>query len=394
MGDVLFRIKKLPKSALWFVMAPVLYGLGHWLERHPEMLEACYAGSIQKTWMQLISRATGILPFSLAELLFVIHVIAIPVLLITLIIKLFRGGAVKLIYQALAYTAMLYVLFMLVWGLNYSRQPLAVTLGYDVRPYAAEELYALSGLLADQANLLRARQATDANGLMRVPASTSELFSRASLGYQALEDFNPIFKGTWGPPKAVVLSEAMLYTGITGVFMPFTGEASVNVRVPDLLLPAVAMHEKAHQMGIAREDEANYAAYLACMSHPDPDFQYSGPILALIHATNALYREAPELYFELRARYSEDLKRDLAAYSAFWEPYQGRVNDTADQINDTYLKTNRQKEGVKSYGRMVDLLLADFISAGRLEAVAGSATAQTAVSAAGTSLEGDPVSID
>ena len=394
MGDVLFRIKKLPKSVLWIVLAPVFYGLGHWMERHPEMLEAYYAGSIQKSWMQLISRATGVLPFSLAELLFVIHVIAIPVLLILLITKLFRGGAVKLIYQILAYTAMLYVLFMLVWGLNYSRQPLAATLGYDVRPYAVEELYALSELLADQANLLRARQVTDTNGLMRVPDGASELFSRASIGYWALEDLNPIFMGDWGPPKAVVLSEAMLYTGITGVFMPFTGEANVNVRVPDLLLPAIAMHEKAHQMGIAREDEANYAAYLACMSHPDPDFQYSGTVLALIHATNALYREAPALYFELRTRYSEDLKKDLAAYSAFWKPYQGKVNDTADQINDTYLKTNRQQDGVKSYGRMVDLLLADFLSTGRLEAAAGSATLQAATSEAEISPEVTPASID
>ncbi|SCZ77749.1 DUF3810 domain-containing protein [Acidaminobacter hydrogenoformans] len=370
MGDVLFRIKKLPKSALWIALAPAFYGLGHWLERHPEMLEAYYAGSIQKSWMQLISSASGVLPFSLAELLFLTHLLAIPVLLIMLIIKLFRGGAIKLVYQILAYTAMLYVLFMLAWGLNYSRQPLAATLGYDVRPYAIEELYALSELLIDQANQLRVYQATDPNGVMRLPVNTADMFSRTAIGYQAIEALNPIFQGIWGPPKAVVLSEAMLYTGITGVFMPFTGEANINVRVPDLLLPAIAMHEKAHQMGIAREDEANYAAYLACMSHPDLDFQYSGTVLALIHTTNALYREAPELYFELRARYSEDLKRDLAAYSAFWKPYQGKVNDTADQINDTYLKTNRQQDGVKSYGRMVDLLLADFLSTGSIAAAA------------------------
>lgn len=367
MRDVLFREKKLPKSLIWILLVPFFYGLGHWLERYPEALEKYYAGSVQKAVMQGISTATGVLPFSLAEVLFVGHGIALVVVLGLLAIRLVKGGALKLLYQAAVYLSVAYVLFMMIWGLNYSRQPLAVTMGLEVRPYAVEELYTLSALLADQANRLREGQSLDDEGVMMLSTVPGDIFSRTALGYEPLGEDYRIFQGSWGPPKAVWLSEAMLYTGITGIFMPFTGEANVNSRVPDLLLPASAMHEKAHQMGIAREDEANYAAYLACMSHPDLDFQYSGTVLALIHASNALYRDDPEAYFELREVYSEGLKKDLAAYSAFWKPYQGKVNDTADQINDTYLKTNRQTDGVKSYGRMVDLLLADFLADGVIE---------------------------
>lgn len=368
MRDVLFRLKKLPKSLIWILMAPVFYGLGHWLERYPEAFEKYYAGTVQKSVMQGISTVTGVFPFSLAEALFVGHGIALVVLIIMLAIRLVKGGALKLLYQAVVYLSAVYVLFMLIWGLNYSRQPLAVTIGLEVRPYAVEELYALLEQLVDQANELRKIQPMNDEGVMILASDRQEVFSRTVLGYDQLGEVEAIFQGSWGPPKAVWLSEAMLYTGITGIFMPFTGEANINSRVPDLLLPANAMHEKAHQMGIAREDEANYAAYLACMSHPDADFQYSGTVLALIHASNALYREDPEAYFELRQRYGEGLNKDLAAYSAFWKPYQGKVNDTADQINDTYLKTNRQADGVKSYGRMVDLLLADFLSDGEIKA--------------------------
>ncbi|MDK9710560.1 DUF3810 domain-containing protein [Acidaminobacter sp.] len=368
MRDVLFRFKKLPKSLIWILLVPVFYGLGHLLEGHPEALEKYYAGSVQKSVMQGISTATGLLPFSLAEILFVGHGIDLVVLIVTLAVRLVKGGALKLLYQAVVYLSAVYVLFMLIWGLNYSRQPLAVTIGLEVRPYAVEELYALSEQLVNQANVLRKDQPINDEGVMKLASDRQDLFSRTVLGYDQLGATEAIFRGSWGPPKSVWLSEAMLYTGITGIFMPFTGEANVNSRVPDLLLPANAMHEKAHQMGIAREDEANYAAYLACMSHPDADFQYSGTVLALIHATNALYREDPDAYFDLRQRYGEGLSKDLAAYSAFWKPYQGKVNDTADQINDTYLKTNRQADGVKSYGRMVDLLLADFLSDGEIKA--------------------------
>lgn len=353
---------KIPLSSLWLISAPLVYGLGHWFEAHPEALERYYSLSWQKIFMQGISRATGLVPFSLAEILFYGHLASAGVLLVLLLKSLLKGGVFRLIYKTAVYLAAVYVLFMLVWGLNYSRQPLGVTLGLDVRPYGLEELNALSEHLLQQANALREDQVTDQGDLMKIASTQKDLFLRTGLGYEPLKGLHPIFDGSWGPPKLLLSSGPMLYTGITGVFMPFTGEANVNIRVPDLLLPATAMHEKAHQMGIAREDEANYIAYVSSMNHPDSDFQYSGTVLALIHTTNALYRESPEAYYALREGYSEGLSRDLSAYRAFWQSYEGRINDRADRINDTYLKSNRQQAGVKSYGRMVDLLLAQFLA--------------------------------
>jgi len=67
---------------------------------------------------------------------------------------------------------------------------------------------------------------------------------------------------------------------------PFTGEANVNISMPHTSIPFTACHEMAHQIGFAREDEANFIAYIACKNHPSPDFQYSGILSALINATN------------------------------------------------------------------------------------------------------------
>ena len=73
---------------------------------------------------------------------------------------------------------------------------------------------------------------------------------------------------------------------------------------------------------------------------------------------NALSKEDYEMAKQVQALYSENLRKDLEDYSRFWDKYEGRTSEVAEKVNDTYLKSNRQVDGVKSYGRMVDLLLA------------------------------------
>ena len=76
---------------------------------------------------------------------------------------------------------------------------------------------------------------------------------------------------------------------------------------------------------------------------------------------NALYREDQESYYELRDKYSQGLLRDVKYNSEFWDEYQGKAEEITNNINDGYLKGNRQEDGVKSYGRMVELLLAEYL---------------------------------
>lgn len=153
-------------------------------------------------------------------------------------------------------------------------------------------------------------------------------------------------------------SEGMSWAGICGIFMPFTAEANVNTHQPSLLLLSSAAHENAHSLGFAREDEANFIAYLACISSEDPSIRYSGAMLALINCGNALYKSAPDKAAALRETYSDAVIRDIAAYNQYWEGYEGQVEEAFDSINDSYLKFNLQENGVKSYGMMVDLMLA------------------------------------
>lgn len=343
-----------------FMLLLIVYGIRLSIPNNLSSFEITYATHINKWTIELLSMATGLFKFSLGELILYGHVAAGAGISVLLLVRIFKGGLLKSLFRIAQYVTILYVLFMFLWGFNYQRESVAGVMGFEVSKYTESELVTLTEKLIADANRLRAYQSEDSNGVMTISGGYQQIFARARDGYFELSKNYDVFSGLYGKPKPVLASEAMLYTGITGVYFPYTAEANVNIAVPDLLLPATTLHEMAHQRGFAPEDEANFIAYIAAMAHPDKDFQYSGTILALIHTMNALYSENADDAMKLRATYSEGVDRDVIAYSAFWKSYEGKANEVADTVNDTYLKSNQQENGVKSYGKMVDLLLGYF----------------------------------
>ncbi len=353
---------KLYKSLIPLILVPIVFIISKSIENSAVGYERFFASGINKWTIELMSLVTGFFKYSIAEFVFYGHVLAAPIVAILLIIKLFKGGLLKSILRILQYLSFLYVAFMLLWGFNYNRISISEIMGFEVTSYSTEELAELTESLIASANTLRIHQLEDSEGVMVSAGTYKEIFARAHEGYDALGKSVKALSGPYGRPKPVFASELMLYTGITGVYFPYTAEANVNVAVPDLLLPATTLHEMAHQRGIAPEDEANFVAYLTALKHPDKDFNYSGTVLALIHTMNALYAQDSEIAMTLRKTYSEGLDRDMAYYTRFWKAYEGQTNEVADQVNDTYLKASGETEGVKSYGRMVDLLLGYYYS--------------------------------
>ena len=75
---------------------------------------------------------------------------------------------------------------------------------------------------------------------------------------------------------------------------------------------------------------------------------------------NALASHDIEGYKVLAGKYSKAVRRDLQYENAFWAKYKGKIDEISNKVNDTYLKSNGQEDGVASYGRVVDLLLAEY----------------------------------
>ena len=106
-----------------------------------------------------------------------------------------------------------------------------------------------------------------------------------------------------------------------------------------------------------REDEANFIGYLACIGSDAEAFQYSGYLTGWVYAGNALAKADFEGYCRLYEQLDPQAIEDLGENNRFWDQFEGTVSEVSTKVNDTYLKAHSQTDGVKSYGRMVDLML-------------------------------------
>ena len=338
-------------------------------KRSPRFAEQVFACGLYRVFHTPVAFLTGLLPFSLAELLLYSLIPAVILMLAVWAVHIARGkgrrgrcvlqGAVR----AAGLLGIVFFLFVFGCGGNYYRATYAELAGLEVAPGTDEELYDLCLNLAEQAGALRERLAEceDARGVFALPYTRRELGERAREAMIALGREQPVLACSYSRPKPVLWSRGLSRLGITGVFFPFTQEANVNVDVSDYSIGAAMCHELSHMAGFMREDEANYLAWLACSRQDDPVLGYSGAMLALAYAGNALAKNDAQLYRRYYAQLSDAVKRDQAADRAYWAVFEDTpANEFGEKMNDTYLKANDQSLGTKSYGAMVDLLLAEY----------------------------------
>lgn len=328
----------------------------------PYFIENYYSRFIYKFIGPNLSSFTGLTTISLAETIIISSLLLIITVFFSAVYKSRKNKQYLLKATANLFflLSLAYFLFIFLWGLNYYRLPFAEISGLQTKPASVAELEELCKDLIAEANSWRTKVQENNQGIMTIPLGSDDVFKRASKGYEKAQLTYPVLYGNFGNPKSIFFSETMSYTGIAGIYFPFTAEANVNVNITDSMLPCTTAHEMAHQRGFAREDEANFIAYLTCTMHPDADFQYSGYLLALVHSMNALGSYDYDKFTELKNSYSPSLKNDLQAIREHWQRYEGPVERISSEINNAYLKANRQKEGIYSYGRMVDLLIAEY----------------------------------
>lgn len=363
-------MKVLKKKRLWLLLLfPLAFLISAMAKRSVFFAEEIFAKRIYKVHSVVVSAVTGWIPFSLAEFIVVAGPIVCLILLVRFIVHMvkdkenrFARCLLGLINVACVAAVILFV-YVIGCGVNYHRVSVADYCGITVRDSSKEELYALCTELAEQAATLRGElvEYEDENGVLRLPVSNRELGRQVQDAYETLSEELPVLKGMYPAPKCITSSKVFSSMEITGVFTCWTMEANVNVDIPDYSRASTMAHELGHLHGFMREDEANFLAYLACTSSEDPLVRYSGTMLALVYAGNALAGQDMALYGELWTKYHEGMARDFRDNSAYWEQYEDTViSETADKVNDVYLKANEQEDGVKSYGRVVDLLLAEY----------------------------------
>ena len=223
--------------------------------------------------------------------------------------------------------------FVGLWGLNHFGPSVGQTLGLDVREYSKQELIAATAYYAAQA-----------------PA-----------GYAALAERYAQFTGALDPVKPLASWRLFSQTGTTGIFVCFTAEACVNPDTYTAWIPYTMCHELAHRQAVAAEDDANFCAYLACMASGSDDFCYSGAFGAYVYCHNALSKVDKTAASQIWSTLSDGVVTDLRAANEHYAQYEGKVQDAAQKVNDTYLKAFSEESGVQSYGEAADLLIAWYL---------------------------------
>ena len=357
------KLKALPFCYANILLIPIGIGIIILCKMFPAVAEF-YAVNIYPSLMNIILTITNFIPFSLVEVTIIFAPIFIIIYFVNKVMYAEKNDKKNIIKKfvgwIVSWISVIFIGLVLLEGINYHRISFAEYTDLPVEKSTKYELYGLCKELADNANTLRYRVSEDDMGVSKL--FSDDIYQVAEKSYQAYEKLAvkyPILGGNKIRPKPLICSKFMSFTEITGIFSPLTMEANINSDVTVYSLPSTMCHEMSHIRGIMREDEANFISYLACMESDDSSIQYSGTMLALVYSMNQLYSEDYDLFLEVYADYSDGIKRDFDAYSNYWKKFEGPIAEVSNRVNDTYLKLNNQTDGVKSYGRMVDLLLAE-----------------------------------
>ena len=255
------------------------------------------------------------------------------------------------------------------WGLNHYAPPLSDDLGLKIEEYSQEQLMEASVYCWTQAARLAPLVPRDQEGVLQ-RQDFDELATAASGCYGELACEYDVFAGSALPPKRFDFGgDLLLYWGNDGIFMPFTGEANVPPNAAVSTVPFNMCHEMAHRMGIAGEDEANFAAFLACVGNADVRFAYSGYYRAAQECYYALATSCPERLAELGIRVAQEasaqglllVAADSDGTAVHYRQYEGPLEEVGTAANDAYLKTFDEELGVQSYGAVTDYLIAWYL---------------------------------
>lgn len=356
-------IGKLLKLASVLLSAAVSYVIYRLAFTFPAVTEHLYSRRIYPFLARNLGGLTGTFSFSLAEVLLYLFAASVLFFLGYILCAFFKPKGSKFYHIAKRFLSFLillctlYNMFILFWGLNYARQPLADSMGLEIREYSKEELASLCDTLIERTNAARENVSESSDGFFTL--SHSREYYQETVG-EIYDSYAPdyINIGVKSRVKGVMTKNMLSSTLTYGIFSPFTYEANINLQMPDLYFPVICLHEFSHLQGFAREDEANFIAWYLGFQCENPDFVYSANAYALQYALNSLYRASPEDYWLAYEKLSDGVKRDYQLNAQYWDQFETDFSEKSQDTYEKYLAYNGVEDGLQSYGRMLDLMLA------------------------------------
>jgi hypothetical protein len=355
---------------LWFIATALLLLalLIRLFSDNSARVEQYYSNGIYPYISAFLKFVTGIIPFSVGDVLYGILFIWLVAYFIELIRALFHKEiTVITLNRGLAKSAIwlltIYIIFNLFWGINYNRKGIAFQLGLTKQLYSQQELKTINTLLLQKVNesktaVLRINQ-QDTSDYKKIFVQSEHAYTEAAKSYTVLHYSSIVVKSS-------LYGWLGNYLDFSGYYDPFTGEAQVNTTVPYFLQPYTTCHEIAHQLGYAKEDEANFVGYLAAAASKDTLFHYSVYLELFIYANQNLYQLDSSSARSFAKQLSPAVKKDIKQWRAFNISHRNPVEPAISWLYGKYLESNQQPSGVLSYDEVTGFLIAYYKKFGKI----------------------------
>ena len=330
-------------------------------------VENAYSSGFYGGFAQCLRRIFGWLPFSIGDCIYLFAGLWIAFKITRMVLKIIRRQMswrviADGVFQIGFILLILYIVFNVFWGLNYDRKGIISQMKLEPGTIDTASLKIVNLLLLEKLNesktmLMKSRSLYPSN---------QELFERALTCYRDGERQFPFLRYHTKSVKSSLFGWLGNYLGFTGYYNPFTGEAQINTTVPAFIRPYTTVHEMAHQLGYAKEEEANFVGYLVATASNDTLFHYSTYLDLFIYANRVVYLTDSMAAKSSAKLLLPEVKADIREWRDFLKSHRNPLEPMITWVYGNYLRLNRQPKGMFSYNEVIVDLIAYYKKFGKI----------------------------
>jgi hypothetical protein len=261
-----------------------------------------------------------------------------------------------IIFRVLSIVGILIFFVTFSTGINYGTTPINVKMDFQRDSLSADNLAAALTMLIEEINKVSENIEADENGNSIMPYGLQDLNRKLNIAYRnMLLEYNLFYRINIRV-KPTLTTTILPRLGISGFYSPITGEAIIDRNLSDSRKPFTASHEMAHAMGIMREDEANFIAFLACLYSDDDYIKYSGLSRIIDYIGGELVMTDWEKYQEIMENINEIVMRDRELdVKVFFRNLDRQLSRTVRQVQSTFWDSLGLKAETSSYSLVTEL---------------------------------------